>query len=528
MQHLRYIGICAAFLCICHALPANTNLPSGNEQEAVEEQQKANPLLLKDRDLSEEFKNPKRKKRVKLFSTNKNLKLISARAARGDVAAMQELAKACETGAGTPQNFQKAFSLYKKAANSGYINAMYSLGRCYENGIGTPPDLDKALFWYDKAAGMGMAHAYKNAADMYQKKGGKENLEKAFELFEKGARSYVPSCIYALGCCYEEGIGVDKDSLKAVEFMRAAAALGISKAQLYMAKAYESGKSVKKDAAKALDYYMKAATRGEVEAKIFLAPKFESGDGVAKSPETAFAYYLEGAQAGDALCQKKAADFYYTNNNKDTEAYRAFFWYKKASDAGFVGALHGLGKCYENGVGIERNYDKAFEYYKEYASSTGDGLAFFELARCYEEGIGTAIFPIEAFKNYQKAAELKCSKAYAPLGECFDKGIGVEADEVKAAEYFKMAADAGDDRGVYNLAIYLYYGKGKIPSDPKQAVKTLEEHAEGNRDAMVHLIEFYSDGITADRRKAEFWKKELDKYDELVKESIDAKDAKEK
>ena len=58
--------------------------------------------------------------------------------------------------------------------------------------------------------------------------------------------------------------------------------------------------------------------------------------------------------------------------------------------------------------------------------------------------------------------------------------------------------------------------------DPALAVETLEKHAENNRDAMMCLVEFYSDGIVANRRKAEYWKEKLDRYDELMRKSIDA------
>ena len=513
-------ALCAV-LCASICAFAADGANGKDKDPAAPAQQEKSPIFLKDRDIIEEFKNPKKKKREKLFSSDKNLRLISQLAARGDVSAMQELAKACESGKGTPRDTKRAFALYKNAAESGYINAMHSLGRCYENGIGTEKDLDKALQWYSKAADKGMSFAYRNAAELYEKKGGEENLKKAFGLFKMGAENYVPSCIYALGRCYENGIGVQKDQAKAAEYMKTAAALGNPKACLYMAKAYEEGRTVQKDEAKAINYYTKAALKGELEAKIFLAPKFENGDGVAKSLPAAFAYYLEGAQAGDPFCQKKAADFY-ANSSKDTETYRAYFWYKKSFDAGFNEAAHGLGSCYERGIGIQRNLEYAFKYYTIYANTVGGGLAYYELGRCFEKGIGTARLPNEAYKNYLKAANLKCQKAYAPLGECFDKGIGTATDEVEAAKYFKMASDAGDDRGVYNLAIYLYYGKGRIPSNPALAVETLEKHAENNRDAMMRLVEFYSDGIVANRRKAEYWKEKLDRYDELMRKSIDA------
>ena len=45
--------------------------------------------------------------------------------------------------------------------------------------------------------------------------------------------------------------------------------------------------------------------------------------------------------------------------------------FKKAADAGHVESMLGLGKCYFNGILVEKDLNEAFKYYKM-ASDKGD------------------------------------------------------------------------------------------------------------------------------------------------------------
>ncbi|HIU33505.1 MAG TPA: sel1 repeat family protein, partial [Candidatus Pullichristensenella excrementigallinarum] len=43
----------------------------------------------------------------------------------------------------------------------------------------------------------------------------------------------------------------------------------------------------------------------------------------------------------------------------------AVSWYQKAADAGNATAMSNLGYCYENGYGVEQNYEMALEWYQK-------------------------------------------------------------------------------------------------------------------------------------------------------------------
>ncbi|KAF0544221.1 calmodulin-dependent protein kinase [Gigaspora margarita] len=73
---------------------------------------------------------------------------------------------------------------------------------------------------------------------------------------------------------------------------------------------------------------------------------------------------------------------------------------------GDAAAISGLGFCYQNGIGVEKDGQKAFEY-------------------------------------YQKSANMGNSEGTRMVGFCYQNGIGVEKDEQKAFEYYQESADMG-------------------------------------------------------------------------------------
>ena len=65
-------------------------------------------------------------------------------------------------GLGIPQDYEKAFEWYVKAAGKGYSNAENSLGNMYRYGFGVEKEYKKALEWYKKAAYKGHSTARSN------------------------------------------------------------------------------------------------------------------------------------------------------------------------------------------------------------------------------------------------------------------------------------------------------------------------------------------------------------------------------
>ncbi|OGT80383.1 MAG: hypothetical protein A3H91_05195 [Gammaproteobacteria bacterium RIFCSPLOWO2_02_FULL_61_13] len=84
---------------------------------------------------------------------------LEAAGEQGDVQAQTELAISYENAEGVPKDFQKAHSLYCRAAKQGYAEAQFRLGWVYANGRGVPRDDGVAAALFTMAAVQGHEYA---------------------------------------------------------------------------------------------------------------------------------------------------------------------------------------------------------------------------------------------------------------------------------------------------------------------------------------------------------------------------------
>ncbi len=275
--------------------------------------------------------------------------------------------------------------------------------------------------------------------------------------------------LFALGCCYAEGIGVPQDFKEAVKYYRKVAEGGFPPAQYKLAIAYYLGQGIEKDLEKSVKWYQKAAEQGHVEAQFFLGQRYEKGEGIAQDQQEAVKWYQAAANQGHRLAQ--------------------FF----------------LGQSYEKGEGIAQDQQEAVKWYQA-AANQGLSLAQFFLGQSYEKGEGIAQDQQEAVKWYQKAANQGHLQAQFLLGVCYEFERGVTKDLKQAMHWFKQAADQGMPEAQRNVGLYYESGKGG-PTDLKQAMVWYQRAAEqGFSQAQLNLaICYQAEGITKDEKQAFHW-----------------------
>jgi uncharacterized protein len=123
-------------------------------------------------------------------------------------------------------------------------------------------------------------------------------------------------------------------------------------------------------------------------------------------------------------------------------------------------------------------------------ASAGSRRALYALGRAYAANQQLA----EAAKTYRQAADRGSTSAMVELGVMLATGSGVAKDEAAARKLFERAAEAGNPRGVTNLAAL--GNDAGVPSDPVKARALLVRSAEKNSaEAQYRLGLMMQDGV---------------------------------
>jgi uncharacterized protein len=98
----------------------------------------------------------------------------------------------------------------------------------------------------------------------------------------------------------------------------------------------------------------------------------------------------------------------------------------------------------------------------------------------------------EAMAAWRKAADKGSSSAMVELGVIYATGSGGAQDAAQARKLFERAAEAGNPRGITNLAALP--GGGGASADPARARELLAKSAESNAEAQYQLGVMMAEG----------------------------------
>jgi TPR repeat protein len=119
-------------------------------------------------------------------------------------------------------------------------------------------------------------------------------------------------------------------------------------------------------------------------------------------------------------------------------------------------------------------------------ASRSSRRAMYQLGRAYAANRQVP----EAVAAWRKAIDKGSTSAMVELGVLYATGAGVAKDEAQARTLFERAAEAGNPRGVTNLAAV----SGGASSDPARARELLAKAAESNAEAQYQLGLMMADG----------------------------------
>lgn len=275
---------------------------------------------------------------------------------------------------------------------------------------------------YMKYANKGDKEAMYNLAGCYWSGNGgvTQDYPSAFYWYEKSAKkNHLPSQ-HMTALCYLYGIGTTQNWRTAWDWAEKAIKKGFGPANWIKAQIFKEG-------------YMSNITGGYER---FLTEAANSG--YAKAQSELGVLYLKGSE-----------EYKITQNSQ-----AGYNWVKKAAEQNDAEGLYYLGACYDAGVGVIKDHDKALEYIGQ-AAQLGYADAQAAAGYCFLIGDSVEVDYSTAYQYFKAAAEQDNAYAYGKLGDIYYYGLGVEENNNTAMDMYKAAAKLGDDYSMCQLA-YMY------------------------------------------------------------------------
>lgn len=224
-------------------------------------------------------------------------------------------------------------------------NVCYAMDKVLSNRGNASAELGLALFLYN---------------GIYCKK---DSIE-AFRLTKKAAEGGIPMAQLALGQMNLGGYATDANPDEGFKWIKKAADNGYVRAYSALGMCYQNGTSTEKNIEKAMEYFSKGAKVNDTNAMLMLGYNYGKGIGVKEDETKALEWFEKAANLGDVTSQYDVALTYYYQKKYKVAAK----WFQKAADQGYSDAQNYLGTMYENGLGVEKDKQKAYDLYKKAAA----------------------------------------------------------------------------------------------------------------------------------------------------------------
>jgi len=362
---------------------------------------------------------------------------------------------------GLEEDSKKAIYWYKKAAQTNNLQAQFNIGEIYLNGEGVQSDHLIAREWFEKSSAQGHVDSQYQLACLYLDEDlGMLDQKLGYALFKKAStpskeNDFEPSSLAIVGrsLCLHNGRGVKKNLKESVKFFEKASDLDLPggnnpHGMFYLGLAHYNGTGVPINFDLAFKFFLMAADQDLCNAEYFVAGLLYYGEGVQQNYSKAIKYYKKVIKApiadknyrvdsffklgfcylfGKGIKQNTNTALKYLNKAVKSENIEAKYWLgyyyydlwnkleeddkevgkkaykllKSASDQNIELSLHFLGQCYDNGIGIKQNLDKALICYKKSVLQNND-VSIINIADIYYLKQDVENIP-EAFKWYKKA-----------------------------------------------------------------------------------------------------------------------------
>ncbi len=278
---------------------------------------------------------------------------------------------------------RKALEYFEEAVRRGERKAAIPAGKLLEK-----KKPSKALEYFIMAGENGSADGAFWAGEMYYRNGKQHNHKLAKEWFERALQLGDIRACGPLGDFYEEGILGETNIQKALELFRKGAAAKDPYAMTRLGRLYEAGKGVVANNKRAFKLHFEAAKSGNHSALINLGKAYEIGSGTQRDPNKAFSLYKRALDNGMEYANFRLGLCYEKGTGVEKDVQKAFEYYKISAERyDITSAWYRLGLCHEKGSPIKKDLPEAVRCYEK-AFAQGHSECRRTLADCLMK-IGT-------------------------------------------------------------------------------------------------------------------------------------------
>ncbi|MDR5894442.1 tetratricopeptide repeat protein, partial [Halomonas mongoliensis] len=174
---------------------------------------------------------------------------------------------------------------------------------------------------------------------------------------------------YLVGAAYLYGLEaqeVEVDHEQGRYWLEKAADQGAAEAYSELARIYRNGMGVEKNASKYEEYLAEAAERGMSSARLEIKDLYRHGDsevGVEKNDKNYIYWLRKEAEDNHPYAMINLAITYRQGLGVEVNLEKAFEWIMRAVDLDDIGAQYMAGEYYEKGMVVEKNLVKAYMMY---------------------------------------------------------------------------------------------------------------------------------------------------------------------
>ncbi len=270
----------------------------------------------------------------------------------------------------------------------------------------------------------------------------------------------------------------ERNYAEALKWFKRAADQGLSKSQVSLGFLYGEGLGVKADHVQAFHWYSLAAAQGDPDGEFDMGMCYHHGDGVKQNPDLAIKWFTRALNHGDD--EGRSANgiglVYETrpHDDQNKDYAQAFRWYRQGAEMGFGESQYNVCRLAAQGLGgVTTDYHDALKWCSQLAERDDESSYFgqYGMGRIYEQGLGVPQNSELAAEWYRKGAEHGNTSSQMKLATLYSSGKGVERDLIQAYKWAKIADSLNDP----TAPSYLKNLSDQMPGSQISAAQELAE-----------------------------------------------------